>query len=183
MQLPENLQYPIGKDTEQPYFDSSFDERLKDQLISDIKVLPALLEHSILNLNDDKLDTPYRPGGWTVKQLVHHVADSHINAYMRFKLALTEDNPTVKPYNQDLWALLSDTQTVPINVSLTLLHSLHIRWVALMNEMKKDEWERTIYHPESKVNITLWELLKYYSWHCRHHTAHITALRERMGWS
>ncbi len=182
MQEVESLQYPIGKDTEQKYFSSNFDETIKISLLNDIKTLPALLEHAILNLDEKQLETCYRPDGWMVKQLVHHVADSHINAYTRFKLGLTENNPTIKPYNQDAWALLTDTQTVPINVSLTLLHSLHTRWFTLMNSLAEDQWQRTIYHPESKIRITLWDLLKYYAWHGKHHTAHITSLRKRMKW-
>lgn len=178
-----DLRYPIGKEEEQKAFKIDFNPQLKQQLISDIKFLPANLEHAIQNLDAAQLETPYRPGGWTVKQLIHHVADSHINAYTRFKFGLTEDNPTIKPYDQDAWSRLSDTENLPVNISLTLLHALHLRWNQLMEDMSEDQWQRTIYHPERKISMSLWDLLKSYSWHSRHHTAHITKLRERMNWS
>lgn len=117
-----------------------------------------------------------------MKQLVHHVADSHMNAYIRFKLGLTEDNPTIKPYDEGAWALLSDSKAIPINVSLTLLFALHARWVAVLENINEDEWNRTVFHPEQKKEITLWHLLGMYAWHSLHHTAHITALRQRMNW-
>jgi uncharacterized damage-inducible protein DinB len=148
----------------------------------DIQFLPSSLELAIQNLDAAQLETPYRPGGWTVQQLVHHVADSHINAYIRFKLALTEINPAIKPYDQEAWALLPDSN-LPINLSLTLLFSLHARWHKLMKEMNESEWQRTIYHPERKIELTLWDLLKSYAWHSRHHVAHILRLRERNGWN
>ncbi len=142
-----------------------------------------MLEHAVENLDKSQLDTPYRTGGWTVHQLVHHVADSHINAYVRFKLALTEDNPAIKPYDEASWAELPDTKNLPINISLTLLHALHERWYQLMYDMNDIQWQRTVYHPERKKTLTLWQLLKSYSWHSRHHAAHITQLRERMNWN
>ena len=142
-----------------------------------------MLEFAVKNLDEYQLDIPYRPGGWTVNQLIHHIADSHMNAYIRFKLALTESNPVIKPYNQAAWAELPDTKKLPINISLTLLHALHARWYQLMYEMPAEQWERTVYHPERKKTLTLWELLKSYSWHGLHHTAHITKLRERMKWN
>lgn len=178
----EDLSFPIGKENEAKYFSYLFDENIKDELLHDIKLLPANLEYAIQNLDEHELETAYRPGGWTIKQLIHHVADSHINAYIRFKLALTEQNPTIKPYDQDAWAGLSDTKNLPVNISLTLLHALHARWYQLMFEMTEDQWERTIYHPAREKILTLWDLLKSYSWHSRHHTAHITNLRERMRW-
>ena len=178
----QHLSYPIGLEEESDVYNDMYGDALKFKLLSDIKMLPAMLEFAIQNLNADQLDTPYRPGGWTVHQLIHHIADSHINAYIRFKLALTENNPVIKPYDQEAWALLSDTKNLPINISLTLLHALHTRWYQLMYNMTEDQWQRTIYHPERKKNLTLWELLKSYSWHSLHHTAHITKLRERMKW-
>jgi uncharacterized damage-inducible protein DinB len=178
----EDLRYPIGKEEEQEEYGSEYDEQLKIQLLTDIKMLPSGLEYAIQNLDAAQLETSYRPGGWTVKQLVHHVADSHINAYTRFKLGLTEDNPTIKPYDQEEWAKLSDTEKLPVNISLTLLHAVHARWCQLMSDLNESQWQRTIYHPERKVKITLWQLLKSYAWHSRHHTAHITKLRERMNW-
>ncbi len=179
----KELCYPIGKEEEQEEYESEYREQLKTKLLNDIKMLPANMEYVIQNLDAAQLETPYRPGGWTVKQLIHHVADSHINAYTRFKLGLTEDNPTIKPYDQDAWATLSDTEKLPVNISLTLLQALHTRWYQLLYDLTESQWQRTIYHPERKVEITLWELLKSYAWHSRHHTAHITVLRERMKWS
>lgn len=178
-----DLRYPIGNEDEQEEYKCEYNEQLKTRLLNDIKKLPANLEYAIQNLDASQLEMPYRPGGWAIKQLVHHVADSHINAYTRFKLGLTEDNPTVKPYDQEAWAKLSDTEKLPINISLTLLHALHARWSQLLDDLTESQWERTVYHPERKVNISLWELLKSYAWHSRHHVAHITALRERMNWS
>src|ERR1700712_758467 len=178
-----DLRYPIGKVGDQPFSDKTeYDEEVKRSYLNDIKFCPAGLENAILNLDEQQLNTPYRDGGWTVKQVVHHVADSHMNAYIRFKLGLTEDNPTIKPYDEASWANLSDTKNLPINISLTLLNALHMRWVELMNNMSADDWERTVFHPEHKKNMTLWSLLRTYAWHGKHHAAHITKLRERMGW-
>lgn len=169
--------YPIGKYEPQP-----FSEKQKQDWLNDIKFLPLAIEHAILNLDAAQLDTPYREGGWTVKQLVHHVADSHINAYCRFKLGLTEDNPTIRPYEEQAWAMLKDTQNLPVNISTTLLHAVHIRWYEILVNMSDADYNRTIFHPEHKKQFTLWHLLGMYSWHSRHHTAHITTLREKMGW-
>ncbi len=178
----QDLRYPIGKETDDGFYNNEYTEQTKDVLLNDIKVLPAMLEHAVQNLDKSQLDTPYRPGGWTVHQLIHHIADSHINAVVRFKLALTEDNPTIKPYDEGAWAQLSDSKNLPINISLTLLHALHARWYQLMYDMIPEQWKRTIYHPERKKTLTTWEMLKSYSWHSRHHTAHVTHLRERMNW-
>lgn len=178
-----DLRYPIGKESEQKEYESDFNEPLKAALISDIKNLPSLLEFAIQDLDAAQLNSPYRPGGWTVHQLVHHIADSHINAYTRFKLGLTEDNPVIKPYDEKAWAELSDTKNLPVNISLTLLHALHARWTQVLEDITESQWQRTVFHPEKKVNITLWELLKSYSWHGRHHVAHINNLRTRMGWN
>jgi len=173
----EDLRYPIGKYIPQPFSE----EQLQEWLI-DITYLPQHLENAILNLNERQVNTPYRPDGWTIKQLVHHVADSHMNAYIRFKLGLTEDNPIIKPYDEGAWAGLADTQDLPINISLTLLHALHARWVAVLKAISTNDWSRTVYHPEQKMEQTLWFLLGSYAWHSKHHTAHVTALRERMKW-
>lgn len=177
------LRYPIGKEEDSEIYNSLYGNALKFELLNDIKMLPAMLEFAIQNLNAEQLDTPYRPGGWTVHQLVHHVADSHMNAYIRFKLGLTENEPDIKPYDQDAWSALPDVQNLPINISLTLLHALHSRWYELMNNMTEEQWRRSVYHPERKRKLTLWELLKTYSWHSLHHSAHITRLRERMNWN
>lgn len=173
----EDLRYPIGKYESEP-----FSVKQLEAWLIDIKFLPQHLENAILNLDEQQLDMPYRTDGWTVRQVVHHVADSHANAYIRFKLGLTEDNPTIKPYDEVAWAKMNDTAVVPINVSLTLLHALHTRWIAVLNAIKPAEWERTVVHPEHGRQMTLWYLLGMYAWHGRHHTAHITSLRERMGW-
>lgn len=177
------LRYPIGKEEDRDVYNTLYGDALKFELLNDIKMLPAMLEFAIQNLNADQLNTPYRPGGWTVHQLVHHVADSHMNAYIRFKLGLTEDNPVIKPYDQEAWAELSDSEKLPINISLTLLHALHARWYQIMDDMTLEQWQRTVYHPERKRKISLWELLKTYSWHSLHHTAQITRLRQRMKWN
>ena len=173
----EDLRYPIGK-----YDPQQFSAKQLEQWLIDIKFLPQHLENSILNLDEQQLSTTYRPEGWTVRQVVHHVADSHMNAYIRFKLGLTEDNPTIKPYNEEAWAKMKDTALIPINVSLTLLHALHTRWMEVLNDIKEEEWNRTVVHPEHGRQMTLWYLLGMYAWHGRHHTAHVTSLRERMGW-
>ena len=168
--------YPIGKYEPKPY-----SQQQKEQWLNDLKFLPTDLEMAVTNLDEFQLDTPYREGGWTVKQLVHHVADSHSNAYIRFKLGLTEDNPPVKPYNEKEWALLNDVQTVPINVSFTWLHAMHQRWVASIRDLTDEQWQRTVLHPQHK-EISLWFLLGMYAWHGKHHTAHITSLREQNNW-
>ena len=173
----EDLRYPIGKYIPQP-----FSAEQLSKWIIDIRYLPNHLENAVLNLDEHQLQTPYRPEGWTVHQLVHHVADSHMNAYIRFKLGLTEINPVIKPYDEAEWAKLNDTKNLPINISLTLLFALHTRWVVVLENIKEEEWSRTVFHPEQNKEITLWHLLGMYAWHSLHHTAHITALRQRMNW-
>ena len=169
--------YPIGKYEPQP-----FSEKQKQEWINDVRFLPLALENAILNLDEAQLNTPYRDGGWTVKQLVHHVADSHLNAYCRFKLGLTEDNPTIKPYEEALWAELKDTQNLPVNISITLLHAVHLRLHEILINITDEQFNRTVFHPEHKKELTLWFLLGMYAWHSKHHTAHVTSLRERMNW-
>jgi DinB superfamily len=171
-----DARYPIGKYEPAPY-----SATLKDDRVNDIKLLPMHIENALLNLDEIQQNTPYRDGGWTVKQLVHHVADSHMNAYIRFKLGLTENNPVIKPYEENLWAQLSDS-SLPSNLSVTLLHALHARWYNLLLHVTDAEWNRTVVHPAQSKEITLWNLLGIYSWHSRHHTAHITVLREAKGW-
>jgi uncharacterized damage-inducible protein DinB len=170
--------FPIGEYEPKPF---SIDQKI--EWMADIKFLPLQLENALLNLDESQLRTPYREEGWTVQQLVHHVADSHINAYCRFRLGLTEDNPTIKPYKEKLWAQLSDVDKLPVNISVTLLHALHLRWHETLKYITDDEWNnRTVYHPDSKKTMRLWYLLGMYAWHGRHHVAHITSLRARMGW-
>jgi uncharacterized damage-inducible protein DinB len=170
--------YPIGE-----YEPKPFSIAQKVEWLADIKFLPVLIENAILNLDEAQLQTPYREGGWTVHQVVHHVADSHMNAYTRFKVGLTEDNPTIKPYDENQWAQLHDVQKLPVNISITLLHALHARLHEALKYVKDDEWNnKTVFHPEAKKTMRLWYLLGMYAWHGKHHTAHITSLRERMKW-
>lgn len=169
--------YPIGK-----YEPVPFSQEQKQKWLLDLKFLPEDLERSILNLDEAQLDTPYRADGWTVKQLVHHVADSHMNAYTRFKLGLTEDTPTIKPYQEKEWANMPDVYSVPINISLTLLHALHQRWHAAIIDLSDEEWQKEVVHPEQGRKMSLWLLLGLYAWHGKHHVAHITTLRANMNW-
>lgn len=169
--------YPIGKYEVQPYCAELF-----NQWLLDIKNLPQHLENAVLNLDEAQLNTPYREGGWTVKQVVHHVADSHINAYTRFKLGMTESNPAIKTYDEVQWAEMRDVKELPINLSITLLHALHIRWHHFLKYLTKEDLARTVYHPAFSMDMMLWDLLGMYAWHSRHHVAHITALRERNNW-
>lgn len=170
--------YPIGpfqrRDELTP------DERREH--IDHIAAAPARMRAAVAGLSDAQLDTPYRDGGWTVRQVVHHVPDSHLNAYCRLKLALTEDVPTIRPYEESEWAKLEDSRITPIEVSLTLLESLHERWVLLMRSMRDEDFRRTFRHPEHQGTPTLDWLVAMYSWHGRHHVGHINALRERMRW-
>ncbi len=172
-----DLQYPIGKF----HFDGSLGEEQKQKCIDDISRAPADMRAAVSGLSEAQLDTPYRPGGWTVRQVTHHVPDSHMNAYIRFKLALTEDEPTIKPYEQGRWAELADSKSTPIEVSLTMVDSLHDRWVRLMRSMKPEDWKRSFRHPELGL-VSLEKNVALYSWHGRHHVAHITGLREHSGW-
>jgi uncharacterized damage-inducible protein DinB len=139
------------------------------------------MKQAVAGLNEDQLNTPYRDGGWTVRRVVHHVPDSHLNAYIRFKWALTEDNPTIKAYEEGEWAKLKDSETTPVQVSLNMLESLHARWTVLLRSMKQEDFLRKFVHPASGSHDVDW-LLQLYSWHGNHHVAHITSLRERMKW-
>jgi hypothetical protein len=173
-----DLRYPIGKFS----LEGEITEARQRQWIDEIAEAPAALRAAVDGLTPTQIETPYRPGGWTVRQVVHHVPDSHLNAYMRFKLALTEDEPTIKPYDEARWAELADTRTVPIEVSLVFLEQLHRRWVALLRALTPAEFRRTFQHPEHGRALSLEETLALYAWHGRHHVAHITALRQREGW-
>jgi len=172
-----DLRYPIGKF----HFDESLSEQHKQVFLNDIARTPAHLRTAVIGLSEIQLDTPYRPDGWTVRQVVHHVPDSHMNSYVRFKLALTEEEPTIKPYAEDRWAELADTKSTPVEVSLALLESLHDRWVRLLRSLTQQEWKRTFRHPEMGA-MTLEKTLALYAWHGRHHVSHITELRKREGW-
>jgi uncharacterized damage-inducible protein DinB len=153
----------------------------KKAFLDDVEQTPAKLRAAVAGLSEKQLDTPYRPEGWTVRQVVHHVPDSHLNSYVRFKLALTEDEPTIKTYAEDRWAELADTKATPIEVSLTMLDSLHDRWMRLLRSLTAEEWKRTFRHPDLGP-MTLEKTLALYAWHGRHHVAHITELRKRMVW-
>ncbi|MES2765949.1 MAG: bacillithiol transferase BstA [Bacteroidota bacterium] len=173
----ETLRFPIGK------FDKSGEitDNVLKTWISEIEELPEQLREATANLTDEQLDTPYRPGGWTVRQVVHHIADSHMNSFIRFKLALTEDMPTIKPYEEALWAELPDGKDMPVDMSLQLLKALHERWIVLLKNLSDEQLNKKFIHPDSgevllKTNIGI------YAWHGKHHLAHITSLKERMNW-
>jgi uncharacterized damage-inducible protein DinB len=172
----EDLRYPIGAFV-RPSVLSPSD---RTEAIDQIEAAPGRLRDAVEGLSDEQLDTPYRPEGWTVRQVVHHLPDSHMNAFVRFKLALTEDVPTIRTYEQSRWALLPDASGPP-DMSLDLMDGIHPRWVYLLRRIETDEWERTFRHPEMGL-MDLNELLALYAWHGRHHVAHITALKERMAW-
>jgi uncharacterized damage-inducible protein DinB len=172
--MSHDPRYPLGKWREQPAADPA-------TLIDQIAAAPANLAAAVKGLNDAQLDTPYREGGWTPRQIVHHVADSHMNAYIRFKLGATEDNPTVKPYNEKLWAETIDGKTLPVSVSLALVENIHTRMVHFLRSLDAPALERSVMHPENGP-MKMTDLLSLYAWHGRHHTAHITGLRQRQGW-
>ena len=150
--------------------------------IAEVAEAPAKLRAAVHGLSNEQFDTPYRPEGWTVRQVVHHIPDSHLNAYVRFKLALTEDNPTIKPYAEDRWANLPDTKGAPIGVSLMLLESVTRRWVVLLKGLTPEQWDRTYVHPDKPGSQRLDHILAMYAWHGKHHITQITALRDRMAW-
>jgi uncharacterized damage-inducible protein DinB len=169
--------YPIGKFS----FEGPLTAERKKHYLNDIEQTPARLRTAVRGLSDEQLNTPYRDGGWTVRQLAHHVPDSHMNAYIRFKLALTEDEPTIRPYMEDRWAELPESKQAPIDVSLALLDSLHERWALVLRNISDAGWKRTFRHPEMGL-LSLEKTLALYAWHGRHHVAHVTSLREKMGW-
>jgi uncharacterized damage-inducible protein DinB len=172
-----DLRYPVGKWQRQ----DNLTPDQRRQFIDAIAEVPERMREAVHGLSPERLDTPYRPGGWTVRQVVHHVPDSHMNSYIRFKLGVTEDEPTIKTYDESLWAELADAKSKPIEPSLALLENLHARWVIFLRSLGPAEWARKVRHPEWGA-ISLDELLSQYAWHGRHHVAHITALRERSGW-
>jgi hypothetical protein len=172
-----DLRYPIGKFS----FNESPTFQQIQKLIDNIEQAPAQLRAAVKGLSDSQLDTPYRPDGWTVRQVVHHVPDSHANAYIRFKLALTENEPTIRPYFEDRWAELPEAKSAPIELSLALLDALHKRWVIVLRNLKADDFKRTFRHPDLGV-VSLEKNTALYSWHGLHHVAHITELRKRMNW-
>ncbi len=172
-----DLRYPIGAFQ----FPSAVTESQRLVWIDEIAAAPAALRSAVAGLSDEQLDTPYRPGGWTVRQVVHHVPDSHMHSYIRLRLALTEADPLIKPYAEDRWAELPDARTAPVEISLQLLDALHDRWVRLLRSLKNEDWPRTFRHPE-RGTVTLEKNLALYAWHGRHHVAHVTNLRQRNRW-
>lgn len=173
-----DLRYPIGRLKRVP----SLTETEREAAIEAIAATPIRLRAALLGLTQEQLDTPYRPEGWTVRQLVHHIADSHMNSYIRFKWAMTEDNPTIKTYDEARWAELEDGRSTPVEVSLALIEALHDRWVRLLRSMKPEDFARTLTHPDHGP-MSVDSLLNLYDWHGKHHIAHITQLRKRMHWA
>lgn len=174
----EKLRYPTGR-FEQP---EQYDPARRKGWLQALAALPTWLDVIVQNLDAAQLETPYRPGGWTMNQVIHHLADSHMNAFVRLKLALTEDNPTVKPYEEALWAETPEIGAVPVNVSITFLHALHRRWTDLLERIPDEAWERTYFHPEDRNEVSIWQMTAKYAWHGRHHMEQLRGLRVREGW-
>ena len=169
--------YPVGKMVPVAYSKQEFDAK-----IDALKNLPDNLEAALKGLSTDQLNTPYREGGWTVKQLVHHIADSHTNAYGRIVFALDEENPSIKPYNENSWALLADKRGISVENSVGLIRLVHERLVQLASTLTESEVNRTVYHPERQRTLSIWDLLSIYAWHSKHHVAHILMLRKNQNW-
>jgi uncharacterized damage-inducible protein DinB len=182
MKMEEDLRYPVGRFQ---WEGAASGERASGERITawigEIADAPGQLRAAVEGLSAEQLDTPYRPGGWTVRQVVHHLPDSHVNSYVRFRLALTEPEPVIRAYDEARWAELGDARTAPVEVSLALLEALHERWVLLLRSLAPEDWQRTFRHPEIGL-MTLERNAALYAWHGRHHVAHITSLRRRMGW-
>jgi uncharacterized damage-inducible protein DinB len=174
----DDLKYPVGKFVAPSSL--ALDERAR--LADEIREAPARLREAVTGLSPSQLDSPYRPGGWTVRQVAHHLPDSHLNGYTRFRLALTEDQPTIKPYQEARWAELADARGGPLEPSLALLDALHQRWVALVESLRPEQWQRAYRHPDLGL-VSLETALALYAWHGRHHVAQVTRLRERSGWT
>ncbi len=172
-----DLRYPIGEFK----YEGPLTDAQRQECLTKIEQTPARMRAAIAGLNNEQLETPYRPGGWTVRQVVHHVPDSHLNSYLRIKLAMTQDHPTIIAYDENVWADLDDARKAPIQVSLDLLDALHQRWVLFLRSLKGDDFQRTFNHPEIGV-VSVDKNIALYAWHGQHHVAHITSLRERMGW-
>ncbi len=175
---PDKLQYPIGRFVKPDIVT----QELIAKYISIISEFPDKLKHEVAYLSNEQLDTVYRPQGWTIRQVIHHCADSHINSFTRFKLALTEERPTIKPYCGDKWAELADSKAMPVEASLILLEGLHYRWTYLLNSLTNIELDREFIHPEYNKTIKLKDNIAMYAWHCEHHLAHITELKKSRNW-
>ncbi len=174
-----DLRYPIGKFTKPEVIT----EALLNQFISDIETFPLRIKNAVNDLSDEQLDTPYRPEGWTIRQVVNHCADSHMNSLMRLKLALTEETPTIKPYFEERWAELSDSKSMPVEPALKMLEGIHKRWVVLLKSLTEKDWERKFIHPQSGREFTIAVNTALYAWHCNHHLAHITTLKKSKDWN
>lgn len=174
----EKATYPIGR-YEIP---TEYTVDKLDEWIDAIAALPGWLDICIENLDAEQLEVPYRPGGWNIRQVIHHIADSHINGYIRQKFALTEGNPTIMPYDENAWAQLPDVELEPVNVSITFLHALHRRWVTMLRNLTAEQLGKTYYHPADDKQATIWSSVHTYAWHGRHHMEQIRHLRDRMGW-
>lgn len=174
----EKLQYPIGKFVKPSIITNS----IISNWIDVISTFPARLNKEVIHLTNEQLDTPYRPAGWTIRQVIHHCADSHMNSFTRFKLALTEDKPTIKPYYEDRWAELIDTKYMPILSSLKMLEGIHERWTILLNNISNEDVKRVFIHPEHGIIYTVEENIGVYAWHCNHHLSHITETKKRNNW-
>lgn len=176
--MPDDPRFPIGKFVPPPGPDPGLLERQR----AGIAALPAAMRSAVTGLSDQQLDAPYRDGGWTVRQVVHHVADSHMHAYMRTRHTLTEELPTIKAYEEADWAGLADARTLPVEPSLQILEGVHVRWDALLATLSDDQWRREYLHPQYQSRWPLWKVVALYEWHSKHHVAHITELRSRSGW-
>jgi hypothetical protein len=174
----EQLKYPVGRFTRPETVTSE----LLSNAIVQIEAFSAKLRAAVEGLTDSQLDTPYREGGWTIRQVVHHCADSHMNAFSRFKLARTEDNPTIYPYHENLWAELEDSKNLPLDPSLSMIDGIHARWSMLLKHFSADDFARTFFHPQQDRNVRLDFTTLMYAWHCKHHLAHITNLKSFKGW-
>ncbi len=174
----DNLKYPIGK-FQKP---DTLTKDIVNKFIDDIEIFPKRLKREVENLSNEQLDTPYRPDGWTIRQVVNHCADSHMNSLIRFKLALTEDKPTIKPYYEERWAELADSKNMPIEPALKMLEGIHERWTVLLRSLTETELSRIFIHPEHGKEFRLDENIGVYAWHCNHHLAHITTLKTNKGW-
>ena len=172
------LRFPIGEYA----YPKQVTEEDMHGYIKDIEELPTQLRKEVQGLSDEQLDTSYRPNGWTIRQVIHHLPDAHVNGYIRFKMAVTEDNPTIKPYLEDKWAELKDGKEAPIELSLNLLEALHSRWAEFLKSVKPEHYSRTVFHPEHNKELPFGGYLGSYAWHCRHHLTHITELKKRKGW-
>jgi hypothetical protein len=174
----EKLKYPIGLFQ----LPKKVTDELYESWINDLSTFPEKIKKELIGLPDEQLDTPYRPGGWTIRQVVHHCADSHMNSFTRFKLALTEEQPIIKPYFEERWAELTDSKKIPIAPSLKIIEGIHERWTALIRSLSEEEKTRTFIHPEHGKTFQLDEVIGFYAWHSNHHLAHITTMKKRNMW-